>query len=81
MKTTTNARGIGPRSASLSDILGTLDELKEAAAGNDGARYRIALEVARAQDLTGDQILDSYVWGRNSGDGRCTFDWQGNELE
>lgn len=57
----------------LSDVMGTLDELGAATRDHDRLRYRAALNVARAQRLTDEQIKDAHVWS-NAG---APFDWLG----
>jgi len=48
----------------LSEVMGTLDELAAAARAEDTERYRAALSVAQAQDLTEEQTADAYQRGR-----------------
>ena len=58
---------------------GTLDELAAAARAGEADRYRAALRVAKAQDLTEEQISDAYRWGRRH-EGAAAFDREGNDM-
>ena len=63
----------------LAEVQGTLDELAAAARSGEADRYRAALRVAKAQDLTEEQISDAYRWGRRH-EGAGAFDWEGNDM-
>lgn len=65
----------------LAEVQGTLDELSAAARAEDGERYRTALEVARTQGLTEDQIKDAYQWGRRGQGAAATFGWAARQIE
>lgn len=63
----------------ISEVLGTLDELAAATRTRDLDRYTAALEVAHDQDLSDEQIRDSYDWGgRTSGHRWPNWDWRGS---
>ena len=55
----------------LAEVQGTLDELAAAARAGEADRYRAALRVAKAQDLTEEQISDAYRWGRRHEGAAC----------
>ena len=63
----------------LAEVQGTLDELAAAARAGEADRYRAALRVAKAQDLTEEQISDAYRWGRRH-EGAAAFDREGNDM-
>lgn len=63
---------------SLSEIMGTLDELAAATRANDAERYQRALDVAGHQAITDEQIKDAHTWARRDAlTPQPSFDWQG----
>lgn len=59
----------------LSEVMGTLDELSAAARSGDADRYRAAVRVAQRHQITEEQQRDAYQWGR--GGAVLSFDWRG----
>jgi hypothetical protein len=62
----------------IAQVIGTLDEMAAAARAGDGSRYRAAVQVALGQDISREQMVDAYQWGRRD-IGPAAFDWQGEE--
>lgn len=48
----------------IGQVLATLDELAAAVRNNNAPRYRRALQAAARQEISQEQILDAYRWGR-----------------
>lgn len=63
--------------ATLAEVMGTLEELGTATRHCDIQRYRTALDVARAQHLTDEQIKDAHWWNSRNGSTSVPFDWLG----
>ena len=61
----------------LAEVMGTLDELAAAARAGDAQRYRAAVRLAQAQQITEEQQRDAYEWGRRGQGAAREFDWRG----
>jgi len=61
----------------LAEVMGTLDELADAARAGDAQRYRAAVRLAQAQQITEEQQRDAYEWGRRGQGAAAEFDWRG----